>query len=95
MQAFHEILRAWLGSRSLDEGAKKLRIAPRTLRYLLAGETLPHDSTLALIEREVARGAHVSVDALRQSVVNKRSRRHGRDGAVATTGATDSPVSRA
>ncbi len=72
MRAFHAILRTWLGSRSVSEGAARLRIAPRTLHYLLAGTTQPNGSTLALIERTVAQGAGISVATVRASVRPRR-----------------------
>jgi hypothetical protein len=85
MQAFAQILSRWLGKRPIPEAAAELRVSPRCLRYLLDGEMLPRNGTLALIEDAVARGTGLSVDELRQVVANERAARHG-------AGASHAPV---
>lgn len=84
MQGFNDILRQWLGSRPVDEAAADLRVASRTLEYLLAGTYLPAGVTLALIEDKVAAGVGLTVAELRAVVAADRARRHRASASPAT-----------
>jgi len=74
MQTLAEVVKEWLSKRqcTIAQGAERLRISPRTLSYLLDGR-VPHRSTFALIEAELAAGAGILIDRLREIVEAQRS----------------------